>query len=169
MRAMIAPHDPCPCGGPSLESCCGPALSGVRPAPTAEALMRSRYTAYVVQDIGHLVRSHAAETRDSLDVEALERWAEGARWLGLEIVAVEGGGPGTHEGSVEFRARYEADGATVTHHERSSFRRDAEGWVYVDGELPEARRRAHGATPKTGRNEPCPCGSGKKYKRCCGG
>lgn len=167
---MIAPQEPCPCGGPSLESCCGPALSGARPAPTAEALMRSRYTAYVVHDVGYLVRSHAPETRDTLDLEALARWAEGARWLGLELVGVEGGGPGEREGRVEFRARYQEDGTTVTHHERSSFRRDAEGWVYVDGELPEARRRAGGAsaTRKIGRNEPCLCGSGRKYKRCCG-
>jgi SEC-C motif-containing protein len=157
----------CPCGsGLALERCCGAILDGA-PAPTAEALMRSRYAAHVLGRIDYLLETHDPATRAGVDRAAVERWARESRWLGLTIVAREGGDAGDDEGVVEFEAAYSTGGARVVHHERSRFRRHGGHWMYVDGMTmgPVPARRA--AT--LGRNDPCSCGSGRKYKRCCGG
>lgn len=157
----------CPCGsGLELDGCCGAILEGAL-APSAEALMRSRYTAHVLGRIDHLVETHDPATRGGVDRAAVARWARESTWLGLTIVACERGGPHDDEGSVEFEAAYSAGGARLVHHERSRFRRRQGRWMYLDGETvrPTSARRV--ATP--GRNEPCPCGSGRKHKRCCGG
>ena len=150
---------PCPCGsGTAYGACCGPLHDGA-PAATAEALMRSRYTAYVRGAIDYLVETHDGE----VDRAGIETWARESRWLGLEIVAVERGGERDDEGMVEFIARGQSRGQPFAHHERSRFRRVAGRWRYLDGTQPPARAQA-----KPGRNDPCPCGSGKKYKRCHG-
>jgi SEC-C motif-containing protein len=157
----------CPCGGGlPLDRCCGPILDGAAAAPTAEALMRSRYSAHVLARIDYLVDTYDPATRSGVDRASIARWARESTWLGLTIVACERGGADDDEGVVEFRAAYRAGGAELVHHERSRFRRQKGRWLYVDGDLvkPAAARRA--ATP--GRNDPCPCKSGKKYKRCCG-
>ena len=103
----------------------------------------------------------------NVDRTAVERWARESTWLGLEILATERGGADDPEGIVEFRARYrDPKGALHLHHERSRFRRRDGRWVYVDGMTPPAAPVRRADAP--GRNDPCPCGSGKKYKRCCG-
>ncbi|MGZ3408476.1 MAG: YchJ family protein [Polyangia bacterium] len=161
----------CPCGtGLELERCCGPILDGLdgAAAPTAEALMRSRYTAHVLGRIDYLLETHDPATRGGVDRAAVERWARESTWLGLTIVARERGGADEDEGVVEFEAAYSpAGGVRVVHHERSRFRRRQGRWRYVDGETIGAAPARRAATP--GRNDPCPCKSGKKYKRCCGG
>jgi SEC-C motif-containing protein len=156
---------PCPCGSGAAEAaCCGPILAGA-PAPTALALMRSRYTAYVRGAIDHIVDTHAAETRGDLDRDAAARWSRDTQWLGLEIVATQAGGPDDDAGTVEFIARGVTRGAAFAQRERSRFQRVDGRWYYVDGvAASEPIQRA--ALP--GRNDPCPCGSGKKYKRCHG-
>jgi SEC-C motif-containing protein len=155
----------CPCGaGRPLARCCGPYLGGA-PASTALALMRSRYTAYVRGAIAYLVETHAEETRGGLDREAIARWSRETRWQGLEIVATERGGEADDAGIVEFIARGTTRGAAFAQRERSRFRREGGRWYYVDGEVGGVPAR-RGEGP--GRNEPCPCGSGLKYKRCCG-
>lgn len=156
----------CPCGsGSAFEACCGPIIQGT-PAPTAEALMRSRYTAYVLGDVDHIDRTHAAEIRDTFDRSEAESLARGVEWAGLEIRSVSGGGTADDTGTVEFTSRYKKDGQVNVHHEKSAFRRDDGQWVYVDGEMnPKGAPRT---VEKIGRNAPCPCGSGKKYKKCCG-
>jgi len=165
MRPMSGPDSDCPCGtGRPLARCCGPFLDGA-PAPTALALMRSRYTAYVRSAIDHLIETQAAETRRGLDREAIARWSRETRWQGLEIVATERGGEQDDEGIVEFVARGVTKGAAFAQRERSRFRREGGRWYYVDGKASgEPARRAEAV----GRNEPCPCGSGMKHKRCCG-
>jgi SEC-C motif domain protein len=157
--------DLCPCGSGAPEAaCCGPFLAGA-PAPTALALMRSRYTAYVRGAIDYLVATHDEATRGTIDREGVSRWSRETQWLGLEIVATERGGAEDDTGIVEFVASGATRGTPFRQHERSRFRRAGDRWVYVDGKvLAEPARRA--ATP--GRNEPCPCGSGMKYKRCHG-
>lgn len=158
---------PCPCGsGKEYASCCEPVISGAQAAPTAEALMRSRYAAYVEKEIGWLGESLAPESRKDHDEKAVREWSEKAEWLGLEIGEVEGGGENDAEGMVEFAATYALDGHTLTHRERSRFRRVDGAWRYVDGEMVSPPNVRKG--PKVGRNDPCPCGSGKKYKKCCG-
>lgn len=128
--------------------------------------MRSRYTAHVVGNIDYLVATTDASRRGGVDRAAVARWARESTWRGLTIVAVARGGAGDDTGEVEFKAAYESGGARLVHHERSRFRRREGGWFYVDGDAigPAPARRA--VTP--GRNDPCPCGSGRKYKRCCG-
>lgn len=153
----------CPCGfGVSVDACCGPIIRD-RSAATAEALMRSRYTAYVLEDVDYLIATHDPQTVGSVDIESTRAWAKDAQWTDLEVVKTAGGGHDDAEGMVEFIAKYIAGGATVTHHERSTFRRVEGHWAYVAGEGPEPVRAS-----KVGRNSPCPCGSGKKHKKCCG-
>ncbi len=151
----------CPCGsGRSEATCCAPFHAGAA-APTALALMRSRYTAYVRGAVPYLVATHAAETRSSVDVPAVTRWSRDTVWQGLEIVATERGGEADDTGFVEFIARGVTNGVPFAQQERSRFTRTEGRWYYVDG---VARAKA----TSTGRNEPCPCGSGKKYKKCHG-
>jgi SEC-C motif domain protein len=157
----------CPCGsGRPLAQCCGPLLDGAEAAATAEALMRSRYSAHVLARIDYLVDTHDAESRAAVDRAAVERWARQSEWLGLAIVAQQAGGPADDSGVVEFKATYRSRGAVIVHHERSRFRRRDGRWFYRDGE-PVKPTPARSAAA-VGRNAPCPCGGGEKYKRCCG-
>ena len=160
---------PCPCGtGRELEACCGPIVAGERAAPTAEALMRSRYTAYVQQNVPYILASHDPESRDGLDEAATRNWARRASWLDLKVLSTQAGGEGDERGEVEFVARFRDErGLEHSHHERSQFVRREGRWYFQDGELQTQAPVARSA-PKIGRNDPCPCGSGKKYKKCCG-
>ena len=132
--ASAVPSGSCPCGGmPSgaaLGDCCGPVVAGERQAATAQALMRSRYTAYVLGDGDHLFRTWHPRTRTD-DADPDPR----VRWEGLEVLDVVGGAAGDTEGVVEFRARWVSvdDGPTRRGelHERSRFGRRAGRWVYV--------------------------------------
>jgi SEC-C motif-containing protein len=156
----------CPCGtGDAFDACCGRFISGASDPETAEQLMRSRYSAYVVGEVDYVIGSHDPRTQD-LDRAQVERWSKQSQWLGLEVVRTEEGGPDDERGIVEFKARF-FDTATRTHHERSSFRKHEGRWVYVNGIPPDSSNEPR-RTEKVGRNEPCPCGSGKKYKKCCG-
>jgi SEC-C motif-containing protein len=137
------------------------------PAPTAEDLMRSRYTAYATGHIDHVVATHDPATRDTVDRDASAAWSKQSTWLGLEIVATEAGGADDSTGVVEFVARFSLAGRIQQHHERSRFRKEDGHWYYVDGETMKARPVEREAA-KVGRNEPCPCGSGKKFKKCHG-
>lgn len=159
---------PCPCtSGASYEACCGPVLRGEAAADSPEALMRARYTAYTQGEIDFIADSHDPDTADQVDREASASWSKKAEWLALDIVSTEGGGPDDERGNVEFIARYRMEGAELAHHEHAEFRRRNEGWFYVDGEMVKPKPVVRDQ-PKVGRNEPCPCGSGKKYKKCCG-
>lgn len=157
----------CPCGsGQSLDACCGPIIGG-SPAPTAEALMRSRYTAYVQRDIPHLERTLSAEQRKDFAPEEAKKWAESSEWIGLTIIRTEQGGPDDQQGVVEFSAKFRVEGKDQEHFETALFGREDGRWVYTgqrDGPGTTVRREG----PKVGRNDPCPCGSGRKYKKCCG-
>ena len=158
----------CPCGsGASLEECCQPFVDGTKTPATAEKLMRSRYTAYTLGEVDYIVETHDPATRDEIDPSATRAWAEEAEWHGLEIVATEGGGPDDDEGTVEFVARYEQRERFRNHHERSTFKKREGRWFFHDGEVISQPTVVRGH-PKVGRNDPCPCGSGKKHKKCCG-
>jgi SEC-C motif-containing protein len=170
MTAMLSEmrNDPCPCGsGRVYGACCAPLIDGAAQAETPEALMRSRYTAYVLQQIPYLARTLHPSQRDDFDEEAAVRWANESEWLGLEIVSTSGVNPGDQSGTVEFRAHYARDGTTQVHHERSEFRRAGRVWYFYDGK-PVGISQVRRAAAKIGRNDPCPCGSGRKYKKCCG-
>ncbi len=124
--------------------------------------MRSRYSAYVRGAIDYVVATHDAATRASVDVEAAARWSRDTVWQGLEIVGTERGTEVDDTGIVEFVARGSTKGVPFAHQERSRFSKVDGRWYYVDG---VARAKAPATT---GRNEPCPCGSGKKFKKCHG-
>ncbi|BAI73142.1 hypothetical protein AZL_025040 [Azospirillum sp. B510] len=153
----------CPCGSSRpFEECCGPILAG-EPAPSAEALMRSRYTAFVRHDLDHVERTHAPEIREDFNRAEAERMVAEAEWQRLDILRASEEGDA---GQVEFLIHFRRDGQELRHHERASFRREDGRWLYVSGEInPKGEPRR---VVKVGRNEPCPCGSGKKYKACCG-
>lgn len=158
----------CPCGsGLAFADCCEPILSGRLEAPTAERLMRARYSAYVTGNISFLGDSLHPEHRDDWDEEATRKWSERATWSGLRIEAIERGGEQDDEGIVEFRASYRQDGMMMKHHEISRFARKDGKWYYVEGRMPPPSTKRSDA-PKVGRNAPCPCGSGLKHKKCCG-
>ncbi|GAA3008655.1 YchJ family protein [Streptomyces fulvorobeus] len=117
---------PCPCGLPATYAeCCGRLHAGAA-AATCEALMRSRYTAFVVQDAAYLLRTWHPDTRPpTVDFDP------GLRWTGLEILAVTEGSPFHTTGTVTFRAHYTDDGRPDSLHERSRFVRHESHWVYA--------------------------------------
>jgi len=159
----------CPCGsGRSLAECCGPIVSGEALAPTAEALMRSRYTAYTLGDLAHLKRSLDPKWHPTFDEQGTREWSEKADWQGLTVLSTKGGQAGDDEGEVEFVARFLMDGEEQQLRERARFRKREGKWGYVDGKVKSTQEPVKSAGPKVGRNDPCPCGSGKKYKKCCG-
>jgi SEC-C motif-containing protein len=158
----------CPCSsGEAYEVCCGPVLTGQRRAATAAELMRSRYTAYALGEIEWVYQSQSPDGRQFVDRRATEEWSKRATWKGLEIVDTKEGGPEDSEGFVEFKALYELAGEAITHHEIASFRKEDGVWYFVDG-IEVKPRPYKRITPKVGPNDPCPCGSGKKHKKCCG-
>lgn len=159
----------CSCGsGRPLQECCMPFIDGQACPPTAEALMRARYTAHSQGRYEYLRASTHPDALAGINWEELEKWSSSVSWDGLEILATEGGAEADKQGVVSFLARFTYEGIAQDHRERSLFQRDAQGnWVYVDGEL-EKQEPVRRDAPKIGRNDPCLCGSGKKYKKCCG-
>lgn len=165
--------EPCPCGsGRPFAACCGPFLHGAVPAPTAEALMRSRYTAYVRADCDYLRRTLFPRKREGFNAAATREWCAGVVWTGLAVLRTEAGGPNDEAGVVEFKTAFTRGGTPHILHEVSRFRKKNGEWFYVDGEPGGAAQETAvtrpASKPAVGRNDPCPCGSGKKYKRCCG-
>jgi SEC-C motif domain protein len=157
----------CPCeSGKEYKNCCEPYLKGAQSAPTAEALMRSRYTAYVNKIVDYIIDTNSPKTREDLSVEETRKWAESSKWLGLKILGTSGGGSSDTKGTVEFIAKYEQSGQLHDHHEKSQFEKIDDKWYFCEGKV--FNSTIVNASPKISRNAPCPCGSGKKYKHCCG-
>jgi SEC-C motif-containing protein len=157
----------CPCGSEKpYENCCEPMISGRQAAGTAEALLRSRYSAFVKNQIQYIVDTIHPEKRKGFDVQSIEKWARESQWLRLEILDTEAGGEKDSDGKVEFIAHYIENGKEAEHHERAQFKKADDRWYFFDGSAPTAAPFVR-PTPKIGRNDPCPCGSGKKFKKCC--
>lgn len=157
----------CHCGSTKdFKECCGPILSGEKLALTAEALMRARYTAFVEQEMDFLRESLAPDKRDDYDEKSVKKWAATAEWMGLEVNDVVKGSENDEFGEVEFTAKFRYNTKPQAHHERAEFKKTDGIWYYEDGYTP--RQETIRKEKKVGRNEPCPCGSGKKYKKCCG-
>lgn len=146
------PLAPCPCcSGKPYTDCCQPYHQGT-PARDPETLMRSRYCAFVLGEADYLQATWHPDTRPKQ--LALDSSPD---WTSLRIVDASEQGDA---GRVHFRAFYRHDGHWGCLEERSRFVRQTGQWRYLDG---EATQRIH----KPGRNDPCPCGSGKKFKVCC--
>lgn len=123
----------CPCGsGNALSDCCGPFLSGAALPPTAEALMRSRYSAYSLKQIDYLKDTSWPAAQPYFDSEGVAQWAAANHWAGLTILKTEKGGVTDRRGTVLFEARYLASGRLGTHRERSLFRKKTGRWYYME-------------------------------------
>ena len=142
MKQKSAKAVPCPCGGAAFAACCAPYLSGAQLPASAEALMRSRYTAYTLRDEAYLLATWHPGTRP---VEGLFDDDQGLTWLGLEVKSSlrlrkrkdDAECDGADSDTVEFVARYKMAGRAHRLHEVSRFVREQGRWFYVDGSFPE--------------------------------
>ena len=156
----------CPCSSQlTYENCCEPIIEG-QIADSAERLMRARFTAYTQVNMDFIEKTHDPSTIKKTNMKENRAWAEQTKWLDLNIVNTEKGGSGDDWGKVEFKANYENGGEKGTHHEVSEFNRKDGKWYFSKGLTPEKFQIVNDG-PKVGRNDPCPCGSGKKFKKCC--
>ncbi len=167
----------CPCGSnkPLIECCKVIHLDHAK-ALHPEQLMRARYSAHVLGLVDFVVQTYhpscgAEQHRDAI-AESVN-----LKWLGLDVLSSDIAESG--EGFVEFKAMYKEAGNEYILQERSRFlKEEINGqpcWFYIDGEYPEPPPVEQAASPSpvksektVGRNDPCPCGSGKKFKKCCG-
>ena len=157
----------CYCGTKKdFKECCGPYIEGKKPTPTAEATMRACYSAYSCGKVEYIKTTQHPKGREDFDEKSTREWAEDSTWLGLQILDTKNGGVQDQAGIVEFKAIYRHKNIKHTHHERSTFQKEDGVWYFVDGKV--FKTPLVQASPKIGRNEPCPCNSGKKYKKCCG-
>lgn len=153
----------CPCGtGISYEKCCGRYIEGKQLPQTPETLMRSRYTAYTLANVGYIKNTMMDKALIGFNESEAATWAKQVKWMGLKVIRTYL----EHEtkGYVEFIASYIDGSKQAKIHEISEFRCYEEKWFYVDGAYPETNSRFS----KIGRNDLCPCGSQKKFKNCHG-
>ncbi|MGP4789382.1 YchJ family protein [Psychrobacter sp. 1Y11] len=132
-------------------------------AETAERLMRTRYSAFVLVKPEYIVKTTVPAQQSLLDVAAIEEWARQTPWAGLEIVRHT---PklGKRHAQVEFKAYFDTPDGQQAHHERSTFVKvkeesNNERWCFLDPTV----------AMTVSQKQPCICGSGEKFKRCCGG
>jgi len=126
----------CPCGSDeALKQCCGPFLTQERLAPTAEKLMRSRYSAFALGAADYLISTLAPERRSPNERRMLEQELRQTQWVKLEIVDTQAGSVTDATGVVEFNAYFIAPSGAGCLHERSNFRKEGEKWFYVDGQV----------------------------------
>ena len=147
----------CPCqSNKSYEDCCGCFHTHARFPETAEQLMRSRYAAYVLKNVPYIVETTVPSQQALLNVQAIQAWAENTQWLGLQILKTET--LSKLQSAVEFNAVFQGEEGEQSHHERSIFVKIDGRWYFVDPTVPLPTMK-----------QPCVCGSGKKFKHCCGG
>lgn len=147
----LAADSPCPCGSGGLYTDCCRVLHAGVPAASPEALMRSRYSPYCLYNADYLLATwHSSSRPDKLDFTAAPAWT------GLRIFSAKTKGD---RGQVHFQAIHALPDGWGYLEERSGFAREEGRWYYVTGKVREGRL-------KPGRNDPCPCGSGRKFKAC---
>jgi SEC-C motif domain protein len=121
--------------------------------------MRSRYSAYALGLIDYLVATTLPAQQAALDRDSMRTWSLGSTWLGLEVEGGELIGAQPEHAFVTFTARWHDGSGEHSHRERSAFVQRGGHWYFLDPTVPL----------KAGRNDPCPCGSGQKFKKCCSG
>ena len=149
---------PCPCGdGSAYAQCCLPLHQG-QPAAHAGRLMRSRYSAYVLGLVDYLVSTTLPAHQAQLDQQAIGQWSRESQWLGLEVTQEDANSGDQRRAQVTFVARWaDPDGTQQRQLECSDFCKLGERWYFIDPNYPLS----------AGRNDACPCGSGRKFKHCC--
>ena len=148
----------CPCGQGEYAQCCQPLHAGKEKAQSAEQLMRSRYSAYVLGLVDYLVATTLPVQQPALDRDAMAAWSAQSTWLGLEVEGSEVFAGKPEHTQVSFVARWHDDNDEHRHRECSAFVQVDERWFFLDPTVPL----------KAGRNDPCPCQGGQKFKKCCG-
>jgi SEC-C motif-containing protein len=156
----------CPCcSGKDYKVCCEPVIQN-NSATSALTLMRSRFTAYANCQAEYLLNTTHPKTRVESSLSEIESWAKENSWTKLEIINSEKGTTRDSQGTVEFKAHFtDVDGKKQVHHEKSTFLKENGHWFYLEG---IANPQKSVVSNKISRNDPCPCGSGKKFKKCCG-
>ncbi|MDD2759461.1 MAG: YchJ family protein [Methylomonas sp.] len=163
MNTTTTDFETCLCGsGMAYSACCGLYHRGESLPGTAEQLMRSRFSAYARRDVDYLLTSWDAGKRPA----NIDFSRETAVWQKLQIVDCKKGSTKDNKGIVEFKAFYNLDGEDYFMHEISRFVKSGGRWQYLDGTIKAAGKVTVDAN--AGRNALCSCGSGKKFKRCCG-
>src|SRR5579864_6052266 len=151
---------PCPCGADAdYAVCCGPFIDGSKLPETPEKLMRSRYTAYTQANIDYITKTMKGPAEDKFDADAAQSFAKRVEWQKLEVIETAGD---DSKGFVEFLAHFRMKGQRHVIHERSEFHFENDRWYYYDGVPPPV---SPAKANHIGRNDPCLCGSGKKYKK----
>jgi len=159
----LNPINTCLCGSNiAYGECCQPFHTAQKIPTTAEALMRSRYTAYALRDGAYLQATWDITKRP----ESIDFSRETINWLRLEITETKKGGIKDSKGQVTFKAFYSQDNEEYVMNEISRFTKQGGRWFYLDGVIKSIGNV--GLQINTGKNAPCACGSGKKFKRCCG-
>ena len=151
----------CPCCSKlKFTDCCGLYIEGGKTPPNAEALMRSRYTAYTLADMAYISKTMRGKPALGFNQDEARDWAQNVTWVDLEVIRADGE---ENKAFVEFIATLIEKKKVKRIHEISEFECDQNVWIYTDGTNPENTKKI---TPA--RNSPCPCGSLKKYKNCHG-
>ncbi|TLU61288.1 YchJ family protein [Thalassotalea litorea] len=151
---------PCPCNSAlDYVHCCQPLHQSIQTAATAEQLMRSRYSAYALKFATYLHQTWAEQERAKHTIADIQEWADETTWLTLDIITTDSADPKYH--FVEFHAHYLHQGKHWLMHENSRFCQENGQWRYLDGDV-----KTHQLLGEIKRNDPCPCGSGKKFKKC---
>ncbi len=159
----------CPCGSNvEADSCCLPIIEGKVLAKSPEALMRARYTAHATKQYDFLSDSSHPEFREDASAEQVEEWSSLMEWKSLEIISTKDGGDSDETGEVSFCAHYTVRDYPQELREDAFFRKEGDQWFYVEGTV-HGKEPVRREGPKLGRNDPCSCGSGKKFKKCCMG
>ena len=149
----------CPCGsGQTYQLCCEVFHKG-KYAPTAEKLMRSRFSAYYLKNAAYLLETTWPRQYDGLDKSGIMKRVDTTEWMRLDVVRTEAGQTEDSKGIVEFKAWFKEGAGESAHHETSDFIWENGRWYFIYPDIP---------AKLPGRNDPCLCGSGKKYKKCCG-
>ena len=126
---------PCPCTSKrTYDACCEPFLTGKKLPATPEQLMRSRFTAYALRKPDYLIETTAEEKRGELDRDELARYCAAVSCISLKVLSTEKGAPQDDTGIVLFHASLQINGKRMLHREKSTFRREAGRWFYLDGE-----------------------------------
>lgn len=156
----------CPCNSNKVfGECCEPIINN-QSATTALALMRSRYSAFKTNQPEYIYKTTHPSKRNQTNIIEIEEWAKENNWTKLEIISAEHGKINDIRGIVEFKAYFiDKNAKAQIHHERSTFLKEDDQWYYFDGIFNPPKVNI---MKKISRNDPCPCGSGKKHKKCCG-
>lgn len=122
----------CPCGVENrYEVCCYIGHTAIENIETAEQLMRSRYSAYVMADIEYLMKSNHSSTSPIHEKDEILQWTKAVEWVRLEVLNHSKGLKGDDEGTVEFKAYFKENGQVSVIHENSKFIKEFGHWVYL--------------------------------------